>query len=147
MRIPWKLFVIRSLIIWLVREEDSYVNIYRNFISHLPYVISTVLFTWSENLIFFSKRYIYMRNSEHIRLVRVFWYIESLSITGISPIAHSFPELTAALIRRFCTFSYIHLSFFTAHSSQQFFPKPQPNQTHPKCIAQRIMQKLSSRFF
>jgi hypothetical protein len=45
--------VIRSLIIWLVREKDSYVDIYHNFMSHLPCVIATILFMgiiWMENL-------------------------------------------------------------------------------------------------
>jgi hypothetical protein len=46
-------FVTRSLLIWLVREEDSYVDIHHNFMSYLPCVIATVLFMrtiWIKNL-------------------------------------------------------------------------------------------------
>jgi hypothetical protein len=44
--------------IWLLRDENSYVDIYHNFMSHLPCVIAIVLFMWTiwmknlENLIF-----------------------------------------------------------------------------------------------
>jgi hypothetical protein len=48
--------------LWLVREEDSYVDIHHNFMSYLPYVIATVLFMQTicmknlENLIFFFSK-------------------------------------------------------------------------------------------
>jgi hypothetical protein len=52
--------------------------------------------------IFLSKdTFTYEINSEYIRFVRVFWYRQShkplWGITGISPTAYSFLQLTAAL--------------------------------------------------
>jgi hypothetical protein len=85
--------------------------------------------------VFLSKRYIYMRNIEHIRFVQVFWYIDSStnfqSITGISPTAYSFPQLTAALTKRSSAFPTAAFSQQLFHSLQltAAFPKPtaQPN--------------------
>ena len=50
---------------------------------------------------------------------------------------------------------FFHSCFFTAHSPQQLFQKPQPNQTHPRfttydeheetCQSQTLESKLSAR--
>jgi hypothetical protein len=66
-----------------VREEDSYVDIYHNFMSHLPFVIATVLFMWTiwmknlENLIFFFPKDTFTCEIVNILFARVFWYIDS----------------------------------------------------------------------
>jgi hypothetical protein len=108
--------------------------------SYLPYVIVTVLFMWTiwmknlENLMFFLfKRYIYMRNSEDIRFVRVFWYIDSpTNLQGYYKyFTHrtQFPQLTAAVTKRSSAFP-------TAAFSQQFFHSPQLTAYFAKGTAQ-----------
>jgi hypothetical protein len=65
--------------------------------------------------------------------VRVFWFIYSLAnlqgTTGISPTAHSFPQLTAALTKWFSAFT-------TTAFSQQFFHSPQLTADFPKTTVQ-----------
>jgi hypothetical protein len=58
--------------------------------------------------VFLFKRYIYMRNSEQLGLYEYFgiWTVPQTfrGITGISPTAYSFPQLTAAIPKHSSTF-------------------------------------------
>jgi hypothetical protein len=93
--------------------------------------------------VFLSKRYIYVRNSEHIRFVRVFWYMDSptnfqeyyryFTHNTQFPTAHSCSNQTIFCFSHSSFFTAdfsqptSHISFFTAHISQQLFKKSQPN--------------------
>jgi hypothetical protein len=99
----------------IVREEDSYVDIYHNFMSYLPCVIATVLFMrtiWMknlENLIFFFPNYTFKCEIVNILCLYEYFGLYTVpqtfrGITGISPTAYSFPQLTAAIPKHSSTF-------------------------------------------
>jgi hypothetical protein len=127
-------------VIWLVREEDSYVDIHHNFMSYLTYVIATVLFMWTiwmknlENLIFFFPKDIFTYEIVNILCLYEYFSLYIVpqtfrDITGISPTAHSFSQLTAALTKRSSAFP-------TAAFSQQLFHSPQLTTAFLKATAQ-----------
>jgi hypothetical protein len=92
-----------------------------------------------ENLIFFFLKdtFTYTKIVNILYLYEYF-YLYTVpqtfrGITDISPTAHSFPQLTAALTKRSSAFPTAAFSQQLLHSPQLIaaFPKPQPNQTHP----------------
>jgi hypothetical protein len=114
--------------IWLVRDENSYVDIYHNFMSYLPCVIATVLFIqtiWMknlENLIFFFPNYTFTCEIVNILCLYEYFGLYTVpqtfrGITGISSTAHSFLLHTAALTKRSSAFSIAAFSQLTGHCS------------------------------
>jgi hypothetical protein len=97
------------------------------FMSHLTYVIATVLFIWAiwiknlENLIFFFPKYTFTREIGNILCLYEYFSLYTVpqifrSITGISPTAHSCSDQMVFCFfhSRFSTAAFLRS---TAHSS------------------------------
>jgi hypothetical protein len=130
-------FVTRSLMIWLVREDDSYFEIYYELFTLCNWFSSIYMNHVDEKFskfnIFLSRKNMYMRNSEHTRFVRVF--CEIVNILGLYEyfiyrqshkpsrvlqyFTHSTRFTTAHCYSNQTVFCFCHNSFFTAA-----FPQP-----------------------